>query len=270
MTIRELCQGIQLPQEAAEKVLAFADGFDFTRVEGLLAQFESRQDMKNACEELRAILGEDEDGMKILACQLKASADLHECFQATGIGDEVYFATMACYTRFMNETLQSTGRLIYDRWWWTVRQAGFQLFRVGELEYEIIRGGEETYIDMHIPSDADFSPAAVTESLAMADAFLRRYFPDVADCSYGCHSWLLARELRDMLPATSNIVQFQNRFDILSEDEGQKSCHWVFKTDSEDVASLPEETSLQRRMKAHFLAGGLLHGAKGRLKKAAD
>jgi len=270
MTIAELCQAIYLPEAVQEQVLAFAQDFDFTRVDELLARFQSRKEMMQACEELRAYLGKDEDGMKILACQLKASADLHERYRQTDISDDVYLATMACYTRFLGETLVSAGKLQYDRWWWTVRQAGFQLFRVGELEYEIVREEDETYIDMHIPSDADFSPARVDESLALAAAFLRAHFPDVAACQLYCHSWLLARELRDMLPESSNILSFQRRFEILSEDEGERSCHWVFQTKNEDIPSLPENTSLQRKMKAHFLAGGLIHGARGRLRTIPD
>ena len=188
-----------------------------------------------------------------------------------GIDQEEDCVLFQCGTyRFLGETLVSAGKLQYDRWWWTVRQAGFQLFRVGELEYEIVREEDETYIDMHIPSDADFSPARVDESLALAAAFLRAHFPDVAACQLYCHSWLLARELRDMLPESSNILSFQRRFEILSEDEGERSCHWVFQTKNEDIPSLPENTSLQRKMKAHFLAGGLIHGARGRLRTIPD
>lgn len=268
MTIRQLCEGICLPAPARERVLAFAETFDFAAVEGQLCRFQSRGDMMQACEELRAILGEDGDHMKILACMLYASAQIHDLYRARGISDEVYLATMGCYTRFLGETLQRTGRLDFDRWWWTVRQAGFQLFRVGEMEYEIVRGEKETYIDMHIPSDADFSPAAVDASLTMAEAFFAGAFPEVAECEYRCHSWLLARELRDMLREGSNILSFQRRFEILSEDEGGlDGIDWVFHTYSTDLASLPEETSLQRKMKAHFLSGGVMHGARGRLRK---
>lgn len=271
MTILQLCEGIRLPASAQEKVLAFAHTFDFAAAEGLLRRFQFRAEMMQACEELRAILGEDEDHMKILACMLHASAQIHDLYRGHGISDEIYFATMACYTRFLGETLERTGRLDFDRWWWTVRQAGFQLFRVGELEYEIVRGETETYIDMHIPSDADFSPAAVDASLALSEDFFACAFPELTGCEYRCHSWLLARELRDMLREGSHIRSFQDRFEILGEDEGDRECiEWVFRRDGTDLASLPEETSLQRKMKAHFLSGGVIHGAKGRLKAAQD
>lgn len=267
MTILRLCEEIRLPSPARERVLVFAQTFDFAAVEGLLRRFQSRADMMQACEELRNVLGEDEDHMKILACMLHASAQLHSLYREHSVSDEIYFATMACYTRFLGETLERTGKVDFDRWWWTVRQAGFQLFRVGEMEYEIVRGEAETYIDMHIPSDADFSPAAVDASLALARDFFARSFPELTGCEYRCHSWLLARELRDMLREGSNILRFQDRFEILSEDEGDRECiEWVFRADAADLAALPENTSLQRKMKAHFLSGGVLHGAKGRLK----
>lgn len=271
MTIRALCEGIHLSAPAMARVLAFADDFDFAPVEILLSRFQSRAEMMQACEELRALLGEDEDHMKILACMLHASALIHDLYRAHGISDEIYFATMGCYTRFLGETLERTGRLDFDRWWWTVRQAGFQLFRVGDLEYEIVRSEKETYIDMHIPSDADFSAAAVDASLKQSKTFLASAFPELAGCEYRCHSWLLARELRDMLREGSRILSFQERFEILSEDEGDRECvEWVFRRDGVELADLPENTSLQRKMKAHFLAGGVIHGAKGRLRIIPD
>lgn len=39
---------------------------------------------------------------------------------------------------FLEEAYERTGRYVFDRYWWTGRQAGCHLFRIGELEYEII------------------------------------------------------------------------------------------------------------------------------------
>ena len=64
-----------------------------------------------------------------------------------------------------------TGRYEFDRYGWTGRQAGCQLFRIGQLEYEISPRAGRVTIEIHIPSDADFSPASVEESLKQARAF---------------------------------------------------------------------------------------------------
>ena len=90
---------------------------------------------------------------KILACMLKASADVYDIYKEKGIGDGIYFALMKCYTRFIDETFRVTGKLYFDRWWWTTRQAGCHLFRIGELEYEMKHIDDSIVIGIHIPSD---------------------------------------------------------------------------------------------------------------------
>jgi hypothetical protein len=69
-----------------------------------------------------------------------------------------------------------------------------------------------------------------------------------------------------MLGEDSNIINFQNRFEIYDEGEtGTEFVEWVFKTKSTDYNNLPEETSLQRNLKKHILAGGVIKDAYGRL-----
>lgn len=122
---------------------------------------------------------------------LKASADAYEIYKTKGISDKIYFDTMKCYTRFINETYKMTGRLYFDRYWWTARQAGCHLFRIDELEYEMKHIDDKIVIGIHISSDADFSPSAVDKSLTIAKGFFAGYYPNLTNAEYRCHSWLL-------------------------------------------------------------------------------
>lgn len=63
---------------------------------------------------------------------------------------EIYFATMKCYPRFIDETYRMTGRLYFDRYWWTTRQAGCYLFIIGSFEYEM------KHIDNQIADNSGF------------------------------------------------------------------------------------------------------------------
>ena len=208
--------------------------------------------------ELQTILGEDTDNIKILACMLKASADLYDIYIEMGISDEIYFATMRCYMRFIDETHKMTGRLYFDRYWWTTRQAGCHLFRIGELEYEMKHIDGSIVIGIHIPSDADFSPSAVDASIANARRFFAKYYSDLSNAEYRCHSWLLDHQLRGM--------HFQNLFEIIDEGEvGSDFLEWLYHTKSTDYAALPENTSLQKNVKKHLLSGGVIRNAYGRL-----
>ena len=119
----------------------------------------------------------------------------------------------------LGEDTQMTGRLYFDRYWWTTRQAGCHLFRIGELEYEMKHIDDSIVIGIHIPSDADFSPSKVDDSITNARRFFSKYYPELSDTEYRCHSWLLDHHLRGMLNNDSNILYFQNLFEIIDEGE---------------------------------------------------
>lgn len=267
MDILTLCNKIKLQPEIKTRVLEFANNFGFNTVDKQLKDFLIYEKMNEAWLELQTILGDDEGNIKILTCMLKASADAYAIYKTKGISDKIYFDTMKCYTRFINETYKMTGRLYFDRYWWTARQAGGHLFRIGELEYEMKHIDDKIVISIHIPSDADFSPSAVDKSLMKAKEFFAEYYPNLANAEYRCHSWLLDSQLKEMLNENSNIICFQNRFEIFDEGEiGTDFIEWLYNTESTDYSALPENTALQRNMKIHLLSGGVIYNAYGRLK----
>lgn len=266
MEIHTLCDKIQLQPKIKSRVLEFANDFDFNSVDKQLFAFQIYEKMSEALAELLTILGADEDNIKILACMLKASADVYEIYKDKGISDKIYFATMKCYTRFICETYKMTDKLLFDRYWWTTRQAGCHLFRIGELEYEMKHIDENIVIGIHIPSDVDFSPSAIDNSLANARQFFTNHYPELSNAEYRCHSWLLDKQLKEMLAKNSNIMSFQERFEIFDEGEiGTDFIEWLYNTRTTDYDNLPENTSLQRNMKKHILSGGVIRNAYGRL-----
>lgn len=267
MNISTLCDIINLQPNIKVQVIEFSSSFDFITVDKHLKSFQNYERMSEALAELQAILDEDLDNIKILSCMLKASADVYGIYKSKGISDEIYFATMKCYTRFIDETYNMTGKLYFDRYWWTTRQAGCHLFRIGELEYEMKHIEENIVIGIHIPSDVDFSPSAIDNSLASAKHFFAAYYPELSNAEYRCHSWLLDKQLKAMLNENSNIRSFQNRFEIFDEGEvGTDFIEWLYNTKSTDYAILPENTSLQKNVKKHLLSGGVIRNAYGKLK----
>lgn len=268
MDILTLCNKIELQTEIRDKVLAFTKDFDFSRIKNQLSDFGIYEKMDDAYRSIRSVLDKDEDNIKILACMLKASADVYDIYKEKCISDEIYFATMKCYTRFIDETYKMTGRLYFDRYWWTARQAGGHLFRIGELEYEIKLINKNKVIGIHIPSDADFSKDAIDKSFEQAKRFFWKYYPELLGCDWRCHSWLLDKLLQNMLESDSNIISFQKRFEIFDEGEADTEfIEWLFQRRATEYATLPEKTSLQRKMKKHILAGGVVRNAYGRLKE---
>ncbi|MGN1203043.1 MAG: acyltransferase domain-containing protein [Eubacterium sp.] len=267
MDILTLCNKTKLQPEIKTRVLEFADNFDFNTIDKQLKDFLIYEKMNEVQLELQSILGDDEDNIKILTCMLKASADAYEIYKAKGISDKIYFDTMKCYPRFIDETYKMTGKLYFDRYWWTTRQAGCHLFRIGELEYEMKHIDDKIVIGIHIPSDADFSPAAVDKSLMKAKEFFVEYYPNLANAEYRCHSWLLDSHLKGMLNENSNIISFQNRFEIFDVGEADTEfIEWLYNSKPTDYSALAENTSLQKNMKRHLISGGVIRNAYGRLK----
>ena len=166
------------------------------------------------------------------------------------------------------------GRDGFDRGNWTVRQAGCRLFRIGELEYELFERNGQRAVSIHIPSDARLEPDLLNGSVRQAEAFLSDFFPEWEKLPMICESWLLSPSLKEMLPPESRIRRFQDAFDITEEDpEDTSALEWVFfiaegQRDSVRYENLPEDTSLQRKMKAALLAGRNPGNAGGTLARA--
>lgn len=268
MDIMTLCDKIDLQFQIRNRVILFIENFDFGTVDKQQKGYFIYENMNEALARTQAILGEDTDGIKILSCMLKAAVDAYEVYQEKKISDEIYFATMRCFSRFIDETYKMTGKFYFDRYWWTTRQTGCHLFRIGELEYEMKHLDKGVVIGIHIPSDADFSPLSVEKSLHNAYKFFAKHYPSLIDVEYRCHSWLLDGQLKSMLGHNSNIINFQNRFEIFDEGKADTEfIEWLYNTKSTNYSTLPENTSLQLNVKQHLLAGGVIRNAYGRIKE---
>ena len=210
-------------------------------------------------------------GADELAEQMLTALENRESGPWQDIEESVFIDTMRCYARFAREYFASYGAHGFDRGYWTVRQRDARLFRLGALEYELLREDGAPMIGLHIPSDGSLETEALNASLAEARAFLRRHFPEWADAPVRCESWLLAPALKELLPPGSRIVRFQAAFDLTGTDpDADDALQWVFGLAEGQKAGakldeLPEDTALRRSMKALLLSGGKVGVATGML-----
>lgn len=134
--------------------------------------------------------------------------------------------------------------------------------RLGKAEWQIAVAPGDPCISLHIPSKVRLDNASVSESLAQIKEFMRDYFPDYPYKSIFCSSWILNPALADMLPAQSNLSLFCRRFLPMTQvAAGADVFHFVFGYADGNVplASLPENTSLQRALKNYYTEGNILH-----------
>jgi len=222
-----------------------------------------------------APLPEDLRGADVLAEQLLKAVENRRNGPWQGVEADVWIDTMKCYSRFVREHLASCGFYGFDRGFWTTRQRDAKLFRLGELEYELLCGPDGAKaIGLHIPSDASLDPKLLNASLSKARAFLGRSFPEWADAPIKCDSWLLSPALKRLLPPGSRILDFQAAFDLTGTNpKSNDVLQWVFGLSEAQKADcrledLPENTTLRRNMKAFMQSGGEVGNAEGVLARA--
>ncbi|HEU5215199.1 MAG TPA: hypothetical protein VFU30_06640 [Gaiellaceae bacterium] len=131
-----------------------------------------------------------------------------------------------------------------------------RLAELGRLQFESRADG---MLAVHIPESGPLAPAACDASFARAQAV----FPDHRVAS--CHSWLLDPALAEVLPHNSNIVRFQQRFEL--RDHGDEAnddvLRFVFHTADPDLDKLTPRTTLGRALVERMRGGGTWRAPTG-------
>ncbi|MBR4941790.1 MAG: DUF5596 domain-containing protein, partial [Clostridia bacterium] len=190
---------------------------------------------------------------------------LHE---KLGIPHEVTVATLRDVNNWVhNYQLTHNGELGFNRMGWLSNHALGRLFRLGRLQFvhakpHPVVPSDKYVIEVHIPQGEPLDIDACLESFKMAKEFFARLYPDKPADHFVCGSWLLSPDLPAVCDEDSNICRFMCLWTQLPHngDKGRQALERVFgfNFDPADIASAPENTSLQRRLKAHVLAGGMV------------
>ncbi len=269
--LKDICEGIQMPEEVTAILLGLEKELDLKALAPSVEKLYHRPLWEEGLAELRTAFGEDKNGFKMLTCMLLMGLDVYEKYKEKGMEEKVFFDTFACFSRFVKEHLASYGTYGFDREWWTTRQLSMEEFRLGELEFEVEKWNGEDVISVHIPSDAVITRENCVASYAWSKVFFKEFYPDFQYKYYICDSWLLSPSLPDVLPADSKIVNFQKDFIITEwEKENPSYLEWVYKNPNLKLEELPENTSLQRNIKKYLKEGGKIGTAFGYIKADAE
>ena len=255
-----LCKEIDMPEQVTDLVLKIAPELDLTVFSPMLEGLFHETQWEESLAELRTALGDDPHGFKILTCELLCALKTREDYRKAGISDRIFLDTMDCFPRFVKEHMASFGCYGFDREWWTVHQLSSLLFRVGLLEFEL----RKKDVALHIPTGAHLEPDAVDASLAAIQEMIATHFPQWKDLPKSCHSWLLSPTMGELLPENAKIMKFQRRFAVtLTGEDNNDFLQWGFKRKDLPYEQLPEDTSLQRKLKAKLLRGEPFLDARG-------
>ncbi len=139
-----------------------------------------------------------------------------------------------------------------------------RIIEVGILQYEYDSVVDK--IKIHIPPLPKLDFKKVKKSLIDSKAQVRKYFHFV-DKQYVCNSWLLSKQLTALLDNKTNIKKFQSLFQIKEGEECVSDIlNHVFNLKTcNDFEQLPENTSLQRKIKIQLKQGRIFKLGSGEL-----
>lgn len=205
-------------------------------------------------------------GLPQLARALQLALRTKEKYASLGIPEDVFFDSFQDIAIWTRTYYERTGDQGLGEWGWIQMSLDLKVFRLGRLQFEPnclekeIRTEERVYpkgtpvLHVHIPAEAPLDPRSVEDSLCRAIPFFQQYFGKSYDLMH-CHSWLLAPALKKLLPESSRILQFQSLFQVYDVEPGRQAEERVFGVVCDDLEAYPEDTSLQRLMKAYLTAG---------------
>jgi hypothetical protein len=141
-----------------------------------------------------------------------------------------------------------------------------------KAEWERVLSPGDPVLHIHIPEGNPMDFDQCGESLRAACDFFPRHLPEYPFRAFACSSWLLDRQLQDMLSPSSNIARFQREMYLLpSGGSGRSTLERVFgrvPADLSDPSQAPRDTSLRRALIDHLHRGG--HLRSGRCFRLAD
>ena len=110
------------------------------------------------------------------------------------------------------------------------------------------------------------TPELVDESLKEIKAFISKHYPEYNYEVFQCWSWLCDPQLIEILGEDTNISKFTARFTpIRVPYDSMPVFRFVFNIPHSNfkIEDLPENTTLERKLKKHFLSGKRIYGTAG-------
>ena len=276
--VGELCREIAMPDEAVKGIVAAIETCDYSGMDEMFCGLFSLETGNAAVRAFQEKYRDTPESFKALAAYLAAALHTRELYARLGVPQDIFRESVAVFARAVNEHRESYGFYGFNQDFWIFRMLSANLFRLGVLEYEIYTcpaemtvgeyaGPGDAMISVHIPSDAVMTRQALDESYAWAKEFFAHFFPNFHYKRAFTDTWLLSPALKDLLPPTSRILEFQSDYEIIRYNpDGGSPMQRIFKNTYEDLHELPEHTTLQRNAKQFLLGGGKIGDALGVLK----
>jgi len=213
------------------------------------------------------------------------ACDAKTKFDEKGIDEKIYYDTMLDITISAEVYHHSSGKYGLDdaRLEWLWRHLELVIFTLGRLQFEITslthdiplyltpsgafvptkEGNREILtkgafsLSTHIPEGPKMYHEDCIDCYKKAKIFFKKHFgQDVLFCT--CWSWLISPQLRLWLGNDSNIIKFQRDYVLVNEVPSDGTIYYLYLIKKDNPDDYPENTSLQRKVKAFIKSGGIV------------
>lgn len=139
-----------------------------------------------------------------------------------------------------------------------------RLIECGRLQFEPTSNDK---VKIHIPAGNKLDIKDVKYSIENSRKLIKKYY-NIENPKYICESWLLSKEISEMLDENSNIRKFQELFDIQSSENGiDDVLNFVFNLKKcDNYNELSEVTRLQKNIKEFLKSNKTIYDGYGELK----
>ena len=211
-----------------------------------------------------------DDGRRNLLTFLFFCSRLEKSYEQKGTDKQVLLDTLKDIVTWTNTWSQIKGGLYLGELSWLTGHLSMRLFRLGRLQFCMGKDKDgKNVVEIHIPEGAPLDPVECRASIDRAKDFFAKHFPEFEYQYFTCHSWLLDSTLKELLNENSNIIKFQNLFDITEQDESYALLGYVFTWDTTllNIRNALCTSDFAQRVKKYVLSGKKFHEGLGYIKK---
>lgn len=270
----------KFPTAATQSLLEYEDSLSKNHAEGIFTQcrdflFQETEDPWQILDDYAEKIGLHPFIVHILFL-IYCAPETHLRYQKMGLPDDLYWDSM----KDMKYKMEITYNM-YGFWGmycgpWISSFFLLKCFCLGRLQFELLESHfhyeldgcvlkpGDPVINVHIPSFGKLLHEDVLDAYARAAVFFKNTFPD-GKFWFHCETWMMYPQVYALIPK-GNMTRFVADYDIVSTyiDPTQDDRFRVFPHPPEDPVEIyPENTPLQRDLKAWLLAGntmGIGHG----------
>ena len=139
-----------------------------------------------------------------------------------------------------------------------------EISKLKKSEWQLVTKQGDGMAGIHIPRGADLTEEKMMKSFKEAFKITAERYPEFNPKTVHCQTWMLEPRLAEILGPNSKITGFINQYlKYPIKSNGQELFNFVFPGDFDSYEALPEDTSLQRKLKAMYINGEFIHAHAG-------